>query len=176
MRRSKPGMMTTETHVNYYAAAGGVVVDPTGERVLVLVRAKRLLPNGQPEIRLPKGHIEAGESPKDAALREVHEEAGLNRLEVLSDLGRQGVSFTYDGTPRLRDESYFLMTVPADAKHDRPEDQFERRWLAWEAALTTLTFEAEQEWIRRARIAWRRLEDVSDQDTKQANNDTQVEQ
>jgi ADP-ribose pyrophosphatase YjhB (NUDIX family) len=170
-------MNTTEAPVHSYAAAGGVVVDPTGELVLVLIRAKRLLPNGQPEIRLPKGHIEAGESPRDAALREVHEESGLNNLEVVSDLGNQHVSFTFEGMRCLRDESYFLMTVPTDARHVHPEGQFERLWLAWKDALTKLTFEAEQEWIRRARIAWnRRLQDISDQDAEQSDGDTQVEQ
>jgi 8-oxo-dGTP pyrophosphatase MutT (NUDIX family) len=170
-------MMTTDTSVHYYAAAGGVVVDPTGELVLVLVRAKRLLPNGQPEIRLPKGHIELDESPRDAALREVNEESGLNQLEVVSDLGDQQVSYTSEGRRYLRDESYFLMTVPADARHAHPEGQFECLWLAWKDALTKLTFEAEREWMRRAQIAWnRQLQDVSDQDAEQSNDDTQVEQ
>ena len=170
-------MMTTEVPVHFYAAAGGVVVDPTGQLVLVLVRAERLLPNGQPEIRLPKGHIEADESPRNAALREVHEESGLNKLEVVSNLGNQQVSFTFEGRHYLRDESYFLMTVPAGATHAHPEAQFKRLWLAWKDALTKLTFEAEQEWIRRARIAWdRRLQDISDQDAQQSDDDTQMEQ
>lgn len=170
-------MMTTEAPVHSYAAAGGVVVDPTGELVLVLVRAKRLLPNGQPEIRLPKGHIEAGESPRDAALREVHEESGLSNLTVVSDLGKQQVSFSFEGRRYLRDECYFLMTVPASAKHAHPEAQFKRLWLAWNDALTRLTFEAEQEWIRRAWIARnRQLQDISDQDAQQSDDDTQMEQ
>ena len=137
-----------------YEAAGGVVVTAAGELVLVLVRAKHLRPNGQPEVRLPKGHIEPGESRRQAALREVREESGLAHLEILSDLGHQLVEFTWRETRYSRNEAYFLMTVPSDIEHDRPEAQFERQWIAWPDALTRLTFEAEKEWVRRARIAW----------------------
>ncbi|NIV37291.1 MAG: NUDIX domain-containing protein, partial [Anaerolineae bacterium] len=63
-----------------YQSAGGVVVTAADE-VLVLVRAKRLGLDDRPEIRLPKGHIEPGESPREAALREVCEESGLTHLE-----------------------------------------------------------------------------------------------
>jgi 8-oxo-dGTP pyrophosphatase MutT (NUDIX family) len=160
---------------NEYASAGGVVVSPTGDHVLVLVRGKRSGPDGCPEVRLPKGHIEAGESRQQAALREVHEESGLTGLEILSDLGYQPVRFVSEGTRYVRDESYFLMAVPRDAEHNRPEKQFERRWLTWSDASTRLTFDAEREWIRRAQLAWdRRLKDVSNQDAEKANDNAQV--
>jgi len=55
-----------------YTAAGGVVVD--AERVLVLRRPSR------DEVRLPKGHIEKGESAQETALREVME--GIRQLSL----------------------------------------------------------------------------------------------
>jgi 8-oxo-dGTP pyrophosphatase MutT (NUDIX family) len=160
-----------------YESAGGVVVSAAGQLVLVLVRAERLGPDGRPEVRLPKGHVEPGESRPQAARREVREESGLTHLEILSDLGRQSVEFNWRGARCLRDESYFLMTIPQDIEHDRAEKQFERLWLIWADALTHLTYEAEQEWVRRAWLAWdRQLQDVSDQDPEQADNHTQVEE
>ncbi len=136
-----------------YAAAGGVVVDAAGERILVLLRPDRLGPDGQPEVRLPKGRIETGESQRETALREVHEEAGLLDLEIVADLGHQIVEFDWAGRHNIRDESYFLMASSPTAHFGRPERQFERRWLTWEEALTQLTFAAEREWVRRAQIA-----------------------
>jgi 8-oxo-dGTP pyrophosphatase MutT (NUDIX family) len=157
-----------------YQSAGGVVVRAPGE-VLVLIRAKRLGPNDRPEIRLPKGHIEPGESPREAALREVREESGLAHLAILTGLGHQQVRFTWRETRYLRDEAYFLMTVPSGIDHGKPETQFERRWLSWEDALTHLTFEAEKEWVRRARIAWSKgLQNVSDQNSEQTDHHAQV--
>lgn len=152
-----------------YESAGGVVATAAG-KVLVLDRPKRLGPDDRPEVRLPKGHIEAGETPREAALREVREESGLSNLEVLADLGHQRVEFTLGGTRYLRSESYFLMTIPPGIEHGKPEEQFERRWLGWADALTALTFDAEKEWVRRAQVAWRCWsQDVSDQNPEQAN-------
>jgi len=98
-------------------------------------------------------------------MREVREESGLVRLVILSDLGRQRVEFTWRGTRYLRNESYYLMTIPSDIEHEKPEAQFERQWLTWTDALTRLTFDAEKEWVRRARIAWNsQLQNISNQD------------
>ncbi|HRX04815.1 MAG TPA: NUDIX domain-containing protein, partial [Anaerolineae bacterium] len=71
-----------------YQAAGGVVLD-ADERVLLIER----IVDGQHEIRLPKGHIDPGETPEAAALREVCEETGYCDLEVLIDLGWQTTTF-----------------------------------------------------------------------------------
>jgi 8-oxo-dGTP pyrophosphatase MutT (NUDIX family) len=133
------------------------VIDAAGERVLVLLRPKRPGPDGQPEVRLPKGHIEPGESRRQAALREVHEEAGPTDLKVLADLGHQIVKFDWQGHHYIRDESYFLMTLPTGTYPGHPEKQFRALWLSWEEALARVTFEAEREWVWRAQAAWLRL-------------------
>jgi 8-oxo-dGTP pyrophosphatase MutT (NUDIX family) len=139
-----------------YTSAGGVIVHPAGDQVLVLTRPKRLDHNNRPEVRLPKGHIEPGENRKEAALREVREETGLGRPEILVDLGHQTVEFTWKGHHYARDESYFLMTVSPEAPSLSPEKQFKRKWLPWGEALALLTFEDEREWVHRAWIAWQR--------------------
>jgi 8-oxo-dGTP pyrophosphatase MutT (NUDIX family) len=144
--------------VRRYEAAGGVVVDPARDLVLVLVRPARRGPDGKVEIRLPKGHVEPGEAHEQAALREVKEETGLADLKILADLGRQTVEFTWQGHRYVRSEFYVLMAAGLQAEPGPPEEQFERRWLAWDQALAQLTFEAEREWIRRGQAACKSAE------------------
>ena len=137
-----------------YRAAGGVVVSQDGHEVLLLIRPQR------DEIRLPKGHIEAGETPETAAIREVREETGYERLEFVADLGEQLVTFLLDDRPLpsgliQRAERYFLLRALSRDQVKRPgpdERQFFVVWVGWDEALASLTFEAEKEWIRRAQL------------------------
>lgn len=131
-----------------YRAAGGVVVSQDGHEVLLLIRP------GRDEIRLPKGHIEAGEAPEAAALREVREETGYDQLEIIADLGEQLVTYLLSGRTIRRAERYFLMRPLSLDQVKRPqsdEQQFYVVWAGWDEASLHLTFEAELEWIRRAR-------------------------
>ena len=57
-------------------AAGGVVV--TNGKIVSITRHS--IPD------LPKGHIEQGESPEQAALREVEEETGIAKLHIVKEL------------------------------------------------------------------------------------------
>jgi 8-oxo-dGTP pyrophosphatase MutT (NUDIX family) len=57
-------------------AAGGIVVKDG--KILSIVR------KGIPD--LPKGHIEKGETPEVAALREVGEETGISKLRIVKEL------------------------------------------------------------------------------------------
>lgn len=130
--------------VVYYVAAGGVVVHDG--RVLVLQRPSR------DEVRLPKGHVEPGEDVETTAWREVCEESGYDDLLVQADLGEQVVEFDYKGKHVVRTERYFLMALAdPESPFSSGEKQFEPEWLTWDGALQALTFEAEREWVRRAR-------------------------
>jgi 8-oxo-dGTP pyrophosphatase MutT (NUDIX family) len=133
-----------------YHAAGGVVVDESRAHVLVLIRPAR------DEIRLPKGHMEPGESPQETALREVREEAGYADLEILADLGEQMVAFAHEERAILRIEHYYLMEIRSRQEIERPDGdtaQFFTYWATWQEAGQSLTFAAEQEWLQRAQTA-----------------------
>jgi len=59
-------------------SAGGLVVDATGKLGLLIGRRDLKDATGKRILwSLPKGHIEEGETPEDAALREVQEETGI---------------------------------------------------------------------------------------------------
>lgn len=128
-----------------YAAAGGVVIDD--ERMLLLDRPLRR------EVRLPKGHIDPGETAAQAALRETTEESGYNDLEILDDLGSQVVRFTFQDNDFIRTEHYFLMRLASPRttpRNPKDEAQFTPIWLPLAEAVRRLTFDAEQQVAQRA--------------------------
>ena len=134
--------------IHRYRAAGGVVID--GDRVLLLDRPMR------DEIRLPKGHVEAGEDDREAALREVAEESGQSELEILADLGEQQVAYGHAGQSVLRSERYYLMRLAGPTQVERPpadRAQFEPRWTALTEAERELSYASERNALRKAR-AW----------------------
>jgi 8-oxo-dGTP pyrophosphatase MutT (NUDIX family) len=137
--------------VEVYDAAGGVVVD--GELALVLFRPSRN------EVRLPKGHVEPGESHLEAAVREIGEESGFTDIEEICPLGTQVVKFTSerDGRPMgiSRTEHGFLFNLRSKAEAPRGEEdlKFEPVWWPINDLVGLLTFPPEREWARRAIIA-----------------------
>ena len=62
-------------------SAGGLVIDTTGKLGLLIGRRDQKDASGKRILwSLPKGHIEEGESPEQAALREVQEETGIESI------------------------------------------------------------------------------------------------
>jgi len=130
-----------------YASSGGVVIHQG--RVLLVRKRHR------PEVRLPKGHVEDGESRSETALREVREETGYCNLRILADLGTVINRFAIpdEGVYVTRNEGYFLMALEDESREPRPpadEDRFEVLWAPVDEALKLLTFETEREFLRRA--------------------------
>jgi 8-oxo-dGTP pyrophosphatase MutT (NUDIX family) len=100
-----------------------------GEREYLLVEAR----GRRREWVLPKGHIERGETPEAAAVREVQEEAGV-RAEPVSRAGES--EYAVDGrTVRV---IFFLMRYLGEA--GRQEDRA-RAWRRYEDALRLLRFD-----------------------------------
>ncbi len=134
----------------YYQAAGGVVM--RDGQMLLLDRP------GRGEVRLPKGHVEPGEAPRDTALRETREEAGYADLEIVADLGMLVNHFTSQERDVTREEIFYLMHLLSDTPASRNEhdaSQFRVMWVPLEEAPARLTFNTEQEFARRAIQAWK---------------------
>jgi len=128
-----------------YVAAGGAIIQQG--HMLLLDRP------GRGEVRLPKGHLEPGESAEAAALREVGEETGYADLAIAADLGHRLVTFDRKGKRYIRDEHYFLMSLRSDRRQPQPTKdaaQFRVVWVPLDEAVDRLTFEAEREAARRA--------------------------
>ena len=68
-------------------SAGGLVIDKSGLQGLLIGRRDQKDPTGTKILwSLPKGHIEEGETPEQAAIREVAEETGINS-DITKSLG-----------------------------------------------------------------------------------------
>jgi len=106
-------------------SAGGVVLNQEGK---VLVTSQ-----GGNSWSLPKGHVDPGEDPLQAAIRETKEESGITEVHFIKHLGAYG---RYKiGKNAMEDKSewkvllFFLFTTqqmelkPPDARHP------EARWV-----------------------------------------------
>ena len=134
-----------------YSSAGGIIIE--NDQMLLLDRPRR------GEVRLPKGHIEPGESPMETALREVQEEAGVANLEIVADLGVQEVEYDYKKAHYKRTEYYYLMRKLDAATIDRPPKDvkdFQPFWTPLDEALELLTYEAEKRVAEQAISVYRK--------------------
>ena len=97
----------------------------------------------------PKGHLERGESERDAALREVREEAGLD--VTLLDGFREVDEYWYARHgERVRKIAIFFL---AEAPHRDSKISWEHTamaWLSFDEAMTRLTYRNGQEILRKA--------------------------
>ncbi len=136
-------------------SAGGVVFNDAHE-VVVIVPTRRAA-DGSRVLALPKGHPDGAESPAEAALREVREEAGVE-AEVVESLG--DVRYWYQrGGRRIAKivEFYLLRYVSGDvADHDHEVE--DARWVPAAEAVETLTYSGERDMVRRALSRLRRGE------------------
>lgn len=87
-------------------AAGGVVV--IDNQFVAIER------HGIPD--LPKGHIEKGESPEVAALREVEEETGITDLEIIREIPSTWHCYLLDNQWTIKKTSWFLMRTKSGMK------------------------------------------------------------
>jgi 8-oxo-dGTP pyrophosphatase MutT (NUDIX family) len=127
-------------------SAGGVVV--RGEQVLVIVPRRRAA-DGSRVLGLPKGHIDPGESPLEAALREVREETGVES-ELVRELGEVRYWYRRQGRRVPKSVVFYLLCYRSGSTEDHDEEVEEVRWMALAEACTALTYEGEREMARRA--------------------------
>lgn len=95
------------------APAAGGIVEKDGKFVTI-VR------NGIPD--LPKGHIEKGESPENAALREVQEETGIGKLQIVKALPSTWHCYQVGEEWRLKHTYWYLMNT-TEAIQPKPQTE-----------------------------------------------------
>lgn len=103
--------------------------------------------------QLPKGLIDAGETPEIAALREVREEAGIE-TELLAPVEK--IEYWYFGDyqgERVRFHKsvhFFLLVYKNGAVENHDTEVVEARWVKAEDAIEMLAFKSEKAVVEKA--------------------------
>jgi 8-oxo-dGTP pyrophosphatase MutT (NUDIX family) len=125
----------TEIRKGKTISAGGVVINRHGEVLIVNQRGNSW--------SLPKGHVDPGEDLLTAARRETFEEAGVDDLELICELGgyeraRIGKHGGEDAS-ELKTLHFFLFTTSQMNLAPKDPDHPEARWVTLEDAVPMLT-------------------------------------
>lgn len=132
--------MKTEHH----RSAGGLVVRESLILLISTQEGKRW--------QLPKGHIEQGETPEEAAVREVREETGVTG-RILAPLPPVEYWYIEKGRRRVHKtvEYYLLSYVSGDTADFDAREVSGADWFSWEEGLARLSFENERRVVLEAR-------------------------
>src|SRR5207247_2564062 len=124
-------------------SAGGVVVR---DREVVVIVPTRRAADGSRVLALPKGHVDRGESPLEAAEREVREETGV-LAEPVSELGDARYWYRRDGLTIGKRVTFYLFRYIEGDTADHDEEVEEAFWIALSEAQERLTHAAEREMV-----------------------------
>jgi 8-oxo-dGTP pyrophosphatase MutT (NUDIX family) len=100
----------------------------------------------------PKGHIEPGEAPETAAVREVREETGLRSLVIRGLIDTIDWDFRFRGQVIHKVCHFFLMESSRSRTWpQRAEGITACRWMSFDEAQRLISYKNAREVLRRAR-------------------------
>jgi len=86
-------------------ASGGLVINRWGDLLMIFRNGKW---------DLPKGLIEAGETPEVAAIREIAEETGISGVSLLFPLAQTYHAYEIDGLWHLKKTFWLMFATESD--------------------------------------------------------------
>jgi len=135
--------------VSEEVSAGGLVVDAIDGVAQAAVIARRNR-NGRLEWCLPKGHLEQGETPAQAAVREIQEETGIHG-QVLRHLGTIDYWFAGEQTRVHKVVHHFLLSAMAGtltAQNDPDAEAVAAEWVPLEQLRGRLAYPNERRLVQ----------------------------
>jgi ADP-ribose pyrophosphatase YjhB (NUDIX family) len=131
-------------------SAGGLVIDESGTKGLLIGRKDLKDPTGQRLLwSLPKGHIEAGETPEQAAIREVQEETGIES-EISKALGVIDFWFMAGGKRIHKTVHHFLFKEVGGTLAPQITEVDEVGWFPLEEVVSLLAYPDEKKLISKS--------------------------
>ncbi|CAN2230137.1 COG1051 ADP-ribose pyrophosphatase [Candidatus Nanopelagicaceae bacterium] len=130
-------------------SAGGLVVDTTGKLGLLIGRRDQKDASGKRILwSLPKGHIEQGETPEQAALREVQEETGIESI-IEKSLGVIDFWFMAGGKRIHKTVHHYLFRESGGLLAAQETEVDEVAWFPLEEIIEKLAYPDEKKLISR---------------------------
>ena len=135
---------------NIIESAGGIVLN-INNQVLVVNQ-------NHDSWSLPKGHVDPGETPFEAAKREIYEESGVSELEYIKDLGyyerfKIGLDGNDDKGELKRIHLYLFKTTQIELNPIDPMNP-EARWGSIKEIYDLLTHQADKEYFLSISNLW----------------------
>lgn len=99
----------------------------------------------------PKGHLEEGESAREAAVRELREETGLKPGEIRADF-RERVHYSHTREDERIEKSviYFLASVGQFTKVSLTDEHLDYEWVSFGKGIEKLTYDNDVQVLRKA--------------------------
>jgi 8-oxo-dGTP pyrophosphatase MutT (NUDIX family) len=100
----------------------------------------------------PKGHLEGDETEKEAALRELKEEAGITECSFPKLLPIfEEYTFEQDNETYHKVVQYFIAFTEDDTVNIQQEEILDYKWVVYEEAIELFTYKNNKETLKKAK-------------------------
>lgn len=116
---------------------------------VLLIKASSLKSADKEYWGFPKGNVKVGESMKEAALREVKEETGVE-AEIIDKAGDSKYVYTRDGEKVFKVVAIYLMEYKSGNTKEHDWEVSEASWFVPKEALKKLSFSQDKNLLKKA--------------------------